>query len=700
MSNRLAQATSPYLRQHAENPVDWYPWGPEALARAVADDRPILLSIGYAACHWCHVMAHESFEHAETAALMNARFVNIKVDREERPDLDGIYMQAVQAMTGHGGWPMTMFLTPKGEPFYGGTYYPLEDRPGMPSFRRVLQSVSDAWVSNRAGITKTVGALAEIYANAAAPLRSSGPLSAAWLTHAFDAMAREHDTVHGGFGGAPKFPPTMSLEFLLAYWSRSGDERGRAIVEHTWDAMTRGGLHDQVGGGFHRYTVDARWLVPHFEKMLYDNALLVRLGVHLWQVGGDARVRAVTERALDWVAREMTSAEGGWWSSLDADSEGHEGKFYVWSAAEFATVVGADAAMLARAWGVTPGGNFEGTNILHHPAPIAELVRALGVGSDELDDALARGRSALLAARAPRVRPGLDDKIVAGWNGLMLRGVAEAARAFGREADRAAAVRAGHYLWASLVRDGRALRVVPRAGAATIGGFLEDHAALGLGFVALYQVTFDQEWLERARTMERTIAQWFWDEAAGVYHDTASDAETLITRPRDVTDNAIPSGTSLAVELGLIIAEFTGEVAPRERATRVLEGLMAPVARYPGAFGQLLSAADLAVHGPTQVVLRGTRREVDQFAVEVARHHVPALVLCARLDATDALGVQDIARAETEIDPGLLDPSLVRDRERVGGKAAAYLCRHFACERPVTDAVALGALLATAAARR
>jgi uncharacterized protein YyaL (SSP411 family) len=679
MPNRLSQSASPYLRQHADNPVDWHEWGPEALALAAAQDKPILLSIGYAACHWCHVMAHESFEHAPTAALMNDQFVNIKVDREERPDLDAIYMQAVQAMTGHGGWPMTMFLTPAGEPFYGGTYYPREERPGMPSFRRVLSSVAEAWATNRAGIAKTVGALAELFRNANAPLTARNPLTPALLDEAAAALAREHDPVFGGFGGAPKFPPTMALDSLLRHHARTGSTLSLEIVARSWDAMARGGLHDQVGGGWHRYTVDQRWLVPHFEKMLYDNALLIRLGAHLWQVTGDASVRAVTERALDWVAREMTDASGAWWSSLDADSEGHEGKFYVWAADEFRAHAGADADLLARAWGVSDAGNFEGMNILHHPRPLPELVRTLGVGTDELDEALARGRAALLAARASRVRPGLDDKVVAGWNGLMLRAVAEAARLFGRPEDRAAAVRGGEALWEGLVRDGRAVRVRPAPDAPAIGGFLEDHAALGLGFLALWQLTHDDTWLARAEAMEAATATWFWDDALGVWHDTAHDAERLITRPRDVADNAIPSGTSLACELALLMADVTGTEAPRTRALRVLETATAPATRYPTAFGHLLGAVDLAVHGAVEVVLAGTPGAADfeALAAEVARHYLPTLVLAHAGAGADAR-------------------PLTRGRQTSGGAATAYVCRGFACEQPVTAPAALAAQLARA----
>ena len=684
MPNRLAASSSPYLRQHARNPVDWYEWGQEALARARAEDKPILLSIGYAACHWCHVMAHESFEDAATAALMNRLFVNIKVDREERPDLDAIYMQAVQAMTGHGGWPMTMFLTPAGEPFHGGTYYPPDDRHGMPSFTRVLQSVADAWAGKRDGVTKTAEALRAIYAESAAPLRAGAGdgVTAATLDRAFTAIASGYDVRHGGFGGAPKFPPTMVLDFLLRFAVRTGTAQARAIAVQTWHAMARGGITDQAGGGWHRYTVDANWLVPHFEKMLYDNALLVRLGAHLWQLTGDTEVRATTERALDWLAREMTSADGGWWSSLDADSEGHEGKFYVWSEDEFTSACGADAELLGLHWGVTHGGNFEGRNILHVRQSPERTATQLGVTPDALDAALGRGRAALMTARAARVRPGLDDKIVAGWNGLMLRGMCECARIFGRAQDRAAAESAAAYLWRALVREGRVWRVAPRAGATPIGGVLEDYAALALGFVATYELTFDALWLGRARTLAASIDAHFRDADSGAYYDTAHDAEALITRPRDPTDNAVPSGTSMAVELQLLLAELDGDEGARTRAAQVLASHAESLARYPSAFGHLLGAADLAVHGAVAVAIVGGaaagspgdtgdspgphdprfRALVDALA----QQYVPSLVIAG----TGAGAADEVA--------------LLRDRPLVEGAPAAYVCRHFSCERPVT----------------
>ncbi|MBI2796619.1 MAG: thioredoxin domain-containing protein [Gemmatimonadetes bacterium] len=676
MPNRLAASSSPYLRQHAANPVDWHEWGEAALAEARDADKPILLSIGYAACHWCHVMAHESFEDEATAALMNRLFVNIKVDREERPDLDAIYMQAVQAMTGHGGWPMTIFLTPAGEPFHGGTYFPPEDRHGMPSFRRVLESVADAWATRRDGVTRTAEALRAIYAPSAAPLRDGSDVTAATLARAAEAIARGYDARHGGFGGAPKFPPTMVLDFLLRHAVRTGAPLARSIALATWRAMAGGGISDQAGGGWHRYTVDAAWLVPHFEKMLYDNALLVRLGAHLWQLTGDAEVRQVTERALDWLAREMTSAEGGWWSSLDADSEGHEGRFYVWTAAEFAAACGADAEVLASYWGVTAIGNFEGANILHLPRSPEQVATRHGVSAEGLAAAVARGRSALMAIRAGRVRPGLDDKIVAGWNGLMLRGVCECARVFGRARDRAAALRAAAHLWEALVREGRVWRVVPRAGATPIAGVLEDYAALALGFVAMFELTLDATWLGRARTLAASIEAHFRDADTGTYFDTAHDAEALITRPRDPADNAVPSGTSLAVELELMLAEHDGDAAGRARAARVLASHAEAMARYPSAFGHMLGAADLAVHGAVTVGLVGDPADARFEALReaLAQRYVPGLVLAANV----------VPGAARDLPAERVGDTRVARPTRDDRAPAAYVCRHFTCERPVT----------------
>jgi uncharacterized protein YyaL (SSP411 family) len=668
MPNRLASESSPYLRQHADNPVDWWPWGPEALAESKSTDRPILLSIGYAACHWCHVMAHESFEDEATAALMNERFVNIKVDREERPDLDGIYMQAVHAMTGHGGWPMTMFLTPDGVPFFGGTYFPPGDRHGMPSFRRVLTSVSDAWRTKREDVLRSAGSVREMYRQQAAverPEAEGRQLDAAALVAAYEGIAQMREPRFEGLGGAPKFPQAMALDFCLRHWARTGNETALEIAHKTFLAMSRGGIYDQVGGGFSRYSTDVKWLVPHFEKMLYDNALLARLGVHLWQATQDPEVRRVTEETLGWAMREMTAPDGGWYSSLDADSEGEEGKFYVWSVAELRATLGADADVCIRAWGVTDAGNFEGHNILHVVDPeYAVEHRAV----------LERAKHTLYMHRAKRVWPGRDDKVVASWNGLMLRAMCEAARVFRKPEYFDAAARAGKFLGRELVRDGRPMRSWME-GVAKVGGFLEDYASLGLGYIALYQSTFDRPWLEQARAMADATVEWFWDDGAGVFYDTPRDGEQLITRPHDFADNATPAGSSLAAELQLFMADYFGDSEARTRADRVITSLAGTIPRMPVMLGHLLGAADMAVRGAVQVAICGGR--TDPLEMAVHRQYLPSLVLShGNGKELEGLPIYE---------------------GRITDKATAYVCRGFACDLPATSAAALESQLRTAA---
>jgi hypothetical protein len=683
MTNRLATETSPYLAQHAENPVDWYPWGEEALERARREDKPILLSIGYAACHWCHVMAHESFEDEETARLMNERFVNIKVDREERPDLDSIYMQATQAMTGHGGWPMTAFLMPDMLPFYTGTYFPPDDRPGMPSFRRVLQAVADAYQTRRGSVEEAAARMRELYATANAPVRSTGPLTANTLDRAYRTIAQRFDGRHGGFDAAPKFPQAMTLDFLLRYWRRTNTAYALEMVTTSFRQMARGGIYDHLGGGFHRYAVDAIWLVPHFEKMLYDNALLSRLGAHLWQATHDPDVRRVTEETIDWVAREMTAPNGGFYSSLDADSEGHEGTFYVWTREEIERTLGEDAALAATYWGVTQEPNFEGKYILHAAQELGVVAARASVPVEDVIEAVGNARATLLARRARRVRPGRDEKVLAAWNGLMLRAVAEAARAFGRDDYRALAVRNGEFLLREMVRDGRVMRS-HTAGLTRIPGYLEDHAAVALGFLDLYGLTFDRRWLDAARAVADAVDTWFWDDTAGAYFDTARDAEVLLTRPRDVTDNAVPSGTSLAIDLQLRLAELLRDGERRQRAMHVLESVSEPLARYAPAFGHLLGAADMAVHGAVEVALAGDPAALDfrALANAVGEQYVPSLVL-----AGDAPHSGDAAE----------DIALLIDKPPRDGQATAYVCRQYLCDEPTTDAAALAAQLERAA---
>jgi uncharacterized protein YyaL (SSP411 family) len=564
----------------------------------------------------------------------------------------------VQAMTGHGGWPMTVFLTPDGAPFYAGTYYPNEDRHGMPSFRRVLDAVSNAYAGRPDDVARTAASIREMYASAAELTRSAGPLSPELLDRVYGVLRQQYDDEHGGFGGAPKFPQAMSLDFVLTRWARTGDAGALAIALDSFRHMARGGIYDQVGGGFARYAVDAIWLVPHFEKMLYDNALLARFGVHLWQATKDGETRRVVEETLMCVAREMTSPEGGFYSSLDADSEGHEGKFYLWTADELDALLGDDAPAMKAHWGVTADGNFEGKTILSVVGPAVS------------EETLARAKRTLYDARAKRVWPGRDDKILASWNALMLRAVAEAARAFGLPEHRALAQRNAEFLFAKLVRDGRVYRTY-KDGRAKITGFLEDHAGVGLAALAMYELTFDRVWLDRARDLAASMVELFWDDRTGAFYDTASDAETLITRPRDISDNATPSGTSLAVDLLVRLAEVLHDVDARRRATYVLETLAPGMARYPMAFGHALTVADMSVNGAVEVAIVGDPGSAEFKALSgvVAERYVPALVLAGGQDNGDV--------------------ALLADRPMRDSLATAYVCRNYACEEPVTSAARL-----------
>lgn len=670
MPNRLAHESSPYLRQHADNPVDWYPWGDEAFARAKADDRPVLLSIGYAACHWCHVMAHESFEDPATAAVMNELFVNVKVDREERPDVDNVYMTATQALTGQGGWPMTVFLTPDGTPFYAGTYFPPDDRHGMPGFRKLLRGVAEAWRGNREGVERTASSLREMYDRASAALTPSGAVTPALLDEAARGMISAYDPEHHGFGTAPKFPQAMAMDALLRRSARTGDATMRRVVLDTWHAMARGGLFDQLAGGFARYSTDAHWTVPHFEKMLYDNALLAHVGVHLWQATGDVQVRDVVTRTLDWVLREMTGTDGGFLATIDADSEGEEGKFYVWTPDDVraaCTVPGdADVAMLA--FGLTYAGNFEGRTILTRRLPLADVAIRLGRDEGEVTVALERARTAMLTMRARRIAPALDAKRIAAWNGLMLRAMCEGARVLGEPRWREAAVRAARFLDAQLVRDDRALRTW-MDGVAKGPGFLEDQAAVALGFVHTYTLTGDLHWLQRARAMAARLVADFHDDAAQGFWDTARDGEPLITRPRDLTDNAVPSGTSLACDLLLRLAILDDRADWRAIVDGVLASLARHMAEHPLAFGHLLGVADMAVHGAIEVAIVGDHGDAAALERVVSATYVPSLVLA---HASERATLPDA-------------PALVKGRGMRDGRGTAYVCRGYTCDAPTTE---------------
>jgi uncharacterized protein len=655
MSNRLAQETSPYLLEHANNPVDWYPWGPEALARARRENKPILLSIGYSACHWCHVMARESFEDPEIAALINRDFVAIKVDREERPDLDQVYMRAVQAMTGSGGWPMTAFLLPDATPFFAGTYFPPTDRFGTPSFRRVLSAVADAF-SNRLGeIEATASQVREYLQRPAVPL-ATGSLTPALLDEAYTRLVRDHDPAHGGFGGAPKFPQPMLIDFLLRTHRRTRDPSALTMAQQTLRAMAAGGMYDQLGGGFHRYSVDDRWLVPHFEKMLYDNALLPRAYLDAWQLTGDTAFRRVAEETLAFVQRELLSVEGGFYSSLDADSEGEEGRFYVWTPHELELAIGVDdAAALARAFDVTDAGNFDGRNILHPVTPDATAV-------------LAGARERLLAARAGRVRPHRDEKVIAGWNGLMLRTFAEAGRVLDRP-DLLSIAEANARFLLSRMRSGERMRRSYKDGRTTVAGYLEDQAAVSDGLLSLYEATFDARWLDEVRRLVREMLVAFWDQPHGAFFDTAADQEQLVVRPQDITDNAIPSGTSMAVDVLLRAGMLLGEDSWIAIAQSTLERLAPTAAKAPLAFGRLLAALDFELGKPVELAVIGpltdakTRRLLD-----VARlRYLPNRLVAAAPDG-DGRGIP-----------------LLAQRRALNGAATAYLCEGFVCQSPTTD---------------
>ncbi|HEX2204713.1 MAG TPA: thioredoxin domain-containing protein [Longimicrobium sp.] len=684
MPNRLANETSPYLLQHKDNPVDWFPWGPEALQKARDEDKPILLSVGYSACHWCHVMEHESFENPETAALMNRLYVNVKVDREERPDIDSIYMTAVQQMTGHGGWPMTVFLTPDGAPFYGGTYYPPEPRYGMPSFRQLLAGIHDAWRDRRDDVHKSAGELKTMLQESAALRPPASELDPSILDRAYHTLAARFDARWGGFGGAPKFPQPMTLEAMLRQWKRTGSEEPLRMAALTLQRMAEGGMYDHLGGGFARYSVDAKWLVPHFEKMLYDNALLARAYLHGWQAAGDPAFRRVVEETLDWTVREMRSPEGGFHSAYDADSEGEEGKFYVWSVDEVDSLLGPEDGPLVRRYhDVTEGGNFEGHNILHTALPLETVAEEAGVTPDRLRDAVERGRKTLYDVRAKRVWPGLDDKVLTSWNAMMLHAFAEAARVLEREDYLRIAVENADFLLRSLRDgDGRLLRTY-KDGRAKIGAFLEDHALLVDALVAVYEATGDPRWVREAVSLADAMLERFWEAGEGAFYDTANDAEALVVRPRDVFDNATPSGNSAAVMALLRLAELTGEGRYRDVAARVLEGMADVMARVPAGFGHLLCALDFHLSTPTEIAIVGAAEdEATQALVRAAsRPYLPNAVLALRRP-------EDGDEAETLV-------PLLRDRAPIGGRPTAYVCERLACKQPVTDPAALAEQLGT-----
>lgn len=679
--NRLANTQSPYLLQHASNPVDWWPWGEEAMTEAKRRDVPILLSVGYASCHlwvlliyWCHVMAHESFEDEETAAYLGAHFVSVKVDREERPDVDAVYMEAVQAATGQGGWPMTVFLTPDAEPFYFGTYFPPRPLQGMPSFRQVLEGVVAAWSARRGEVADVAGRIVADLSGRGIRNEQPEPPGEEELGQALLGLTREFDAVRGGFGGAPKFPPSMALEFLLRHHARTGSEGALEMVEASCEAMARGGIHDQLGGGFARYAVDAEWVVPHFEKMLYDNALLCRLYAHLWRADGSETARRVALSTADFMVRELGTAEGGFASALDADSDdGHgrhrEGAYYVWTPQQLAEVLGEqDAALAAAHFGVTEEGTFEeGASVLRLP------------DTGELEDAerIASVRERLLRSREQRPRPERDDKVVAAWNGLAVAALAETGAYFDRpDLVDAAASAAGLLVSVHLGADGRLARTSRDGAAGPSAGVLEDYGDVAEGFLALYAVTGRAEWLRRAGELLGVVLERFVADDGALY-DTADDAEALIRRPQDPTDTATPSGWTAAAQALLGYAAYTGSSRHREAAERALGIVRALAGRAPRFVGWGLAAAEAALDGPREVAVVGPPDDPGTGAL-----HRAALLATAP-GAVVALG--DPGASGDVGEETAAEVPLLRDRPLLAGRPAAYVCRGFTCDAPTGD---------------
>jgi uncharacterized protein YyaL (SSP411 family) len=668
MPNRLAQETSPYLLQHADNPVDWYPWGDEALQLAQEQDKPILLSIGYAACHWCHVMAHESFEDEETAVYMNEHFVNIKVDREERPDLDSIYMNAVVAMTGQGGWPMTVFLTPEGRPFFGGTYFPPVPRYNMPSFQQVLASINRAWHEQRADIDENAVKLADGLARIITQGDQEDVLDETLFDNALAGLLRAFDEDLGGFGNAPKFPPSMTLEFLLRIAQRRGDQMAGHMAEHTLKMMAQGGMYDQLGGGFSRYSTDSKWLVPHFEKMLYDNALLARVYLHAYQVTGDNFYRRVAAETLDFVLRELRHEQGGFYSSYDADSEGEEGKFYVWHPEEIKDVLGEDAEPFMLYYDVSEHGNWEGKNILHVPRAPEEVADMLNMEVDELKARLVSSRQKLYAVRAQRVWPGLDDKVLTSWNGLMLAAFAEAARIMPRPDYIDAAQANAEFLYQHMRQEnGRLLRTWKAGAKAKYNAYLEDYAYLADGLLALYQTTFNEKWFIWAQELADIMLEHFKDPDGIGFFDTSDDHENLIQRPKDMQDNAVPSGNAMAAQVLLKLSLYTGNGRYWDVADVAVRGMISRMSQFPTGFAHWLCAADFILSEPQELAIAGIFGKSGTMALlDVAQNRYrPNLV--------------------TAVGPNGDVVPLLAERPQIEGKATAYVCRRFVCQQPVTD---------------
>jgi uncharacterized protein YyaL (SSP411 family) len=668
--NRLIDESSPYLRQHAHNPVDWYPWGAEAFERARAEKKPILLSIGYSACHWCHVMERESFENEAIAALMNQHFVNIKVDREERPDVDHIYMNAVQLLTGRGGWPMTMFLTPDGQPFYGGTYFPPEDRQGMPGFPRLLTAIADAWNERPDDVAQSVREVREKLAQleshrAADTLPGAGDVRTAAVQ-----MGRAYDADHGGIGSAPKFPNSAVFDLFLRVSARRGEPHYAEMTRHTLRRMAEGGIYDQLGGGFHRYSVDQRWLVPHFEKMLYDNAQLVPLYLAAFQHGGDPFFARIARETLDYVLREMTDPAGGFWSTQDADSEGEEGRFFVWSEDQVMALLGdQDGALVCRYWDVSQPGNFEGHNILHVTLSVEQLAALHGGEVADTQFRLEAARATLFAAREQRVKPGLDSKVLTAWNGLMISAFARAAELFDEPRYRQAALAGVAFVDRELRRGDRLLSTW-KDGVAKLNGYLDDYAFYAAALVDVFEAVQDRRHLEQAARLMDSALTHFWDDAAGGFFFTSDDHEALIVRSKPAFDGSIPSGNSVAAMTLLRLSHYLERHDYRERAEAVLRLFAEPMRAQPFGFAQMLAAVDFHTDGPREIAVVGDPADPRTAALlaRLRALYVPNRTLLL-LDPTDPTP----------------RPPLLEGKTAIGGAPTVYVCQRMTCSPPATE---------------
>ena len=678
MPNRLAGETSPYLLQHQNNPVDWYPWGTEALERAREESKPIFLSIGYAACHWCHVMEHESFKNEVIAAQLNEAFVCIKVDREERPDLDQIYMNAVQIMTGRGGWPMSVFLTPDLQPFYGGTYWPPAAKMGMPGFPDVITAIADIWKNRREEATEQAGRLTQQIVQIANLGGELGELNQPLLMSAAADLERMVDSTYGGFGGAPKFPHPMELRLLLRIHRRHPREELLKIVTLALDKMAAGGIYDQLGGGFHRYSVDVRWLVPHFEKMLYDNALLAGAYLDAYQVTGDDDYARVARETLDYVLREMQHAEGGFFSTQDADSEGVEGKFFVWKPQAVRDLLGEDEAKtFAYVYDVSEEGNFEGDNILNLHKPLEVCAQILERDLGELKQELADSRDKLLAARESRIHPGLDDKVLVSWNGLMIDSMAQAAGVLDEPKYLAAATRAADFIWAQMRRDDGRLLHTWREGRAHLDAYLDDYGCLANALVTLYEASFAERHIDRAVQLAEMMLEFFHDRDQGGFFFTASDHEELIARQKDYQDNAVPSGGSMAALALLRLAKLTGRSDFAEAAEETLQSAAGLMQQSAMATGQMRIALDFYL-GPTpELVLTGSDEVMAPVLRDLRHRYLPNHVVARR------------TQAEDERSPHLA--ALFAGRESDDDEPTLYVCENFTCREPIqgVDAIAV-----------